>query len=445
LEKGGRPGMLLDVVVSGAAWAVLAWLFRLVAGLPWWAASVGALAALLGFDWVLSRGRRDRGDREEVAPPVDAGSIMASLRSLAVFLLFGLLPLGGLFAADLYLEAGGARLALPNFAWPKELKALLALVGLPAGAVTFPVLLGTVVALANMAGPLVLAHFAIAFWSNLPDLIAVLRKPGGGEQGRLQLAEVFNLSLPLLVVLSVGVLLYGAVFPAWSYPLAQLQMAHALWQADFEPSVAVDSSIIGSSVKTPDFFEVYHRHEGEFSALLVRCGPVGLLYLHLLVALVAEVYFLHLLQVARQIEQRQGGVVRMARLALQEVLGRVWEALCDLVRRLAASLGGLTVRAPRARDAAAVPVGRDHAATLAGPNPAEATDTAAAVGTEGAEADPPPEEQPVRVAGTGEFVTPREALKHPQVYRVERVCDGSREYYRIALVEAGEPEGGSDA
>ena len=62
----------------------------------------------------------------------------------------------GLVVADIYLESGGLKLILQNLTWPKEIKALFILLGLPPTYLTPPVIFGFIITVAAIASSFLL-------------------------------------------------------------------------------------------------------------------------------------------------------------------------------------------------------------------------------------------------------------------------------------------------
>jgi hypothetical protein len=421
--------MVLDLLVFGSAWAGLAMVLGWLTHLPWPATAFAALAALLAHDWLVERSGRGNATPEQLHQanqPATVQSVTPFLKSLMVLVVFGLAPLAGLFAADLYLEAGGARLALPNFAWPRELRALFALVGLSADSFSFPTLIGILISVASIGAPLVIVDLALKSYGNVARFVATVRTRG--TDGEVKWSELLNLALPLVLVVFVSLLFYGQVFPRWSYPLAKLQIAHALWKAEFTPRFAAGTLSEGQ-VTTPDLQAVLDAHAGQFSATLVTAGPVGLLFLHLLVALVAELFLHQTIQSARPLEQRQRTIFHMMRLAVLDLFAWVLRR-----ERAAVQPPGEVAALPAALGAPAAAADTpapDSAATGAPAPQREATDEEGTLPEEELDL----EDRPVRVEGTTECLPPREARRMPDSYQVELVTNAEtgEQRYRITL------------
>ncbi|MCL6580615.1 MAG: hypothetical protein K6U08_03230 [Firmicutes bacterium] len=411
--------MVLDLLFTGLAWAALAAVFRFALHLPWILATPSALGALLAYDWLLNRREDARSSAEEREDPVPANiNILATLFRGLIYLAGGVFLLFWLVTADMYLEAGGAKLAFPDFEWPREVRALLVLVGLPPDVLKFSTVMGLIVTVANIALAMAIVYYAFAFYSNLARLRSII----GRWREEQSLREILNLVFPLVVVVCLTVVFIG-FFTRYSYPLAQLLLAHRLWPAEFEPQVTFGEAIaplVDSG--TADLNEVLGRHRGEFSAFLVRSVPVGLLLAHLLAAMLVEFGTLLMHTAGRQIEQRQAHVIRLARQVLAQALAERREGRrqslpqFEMVPVAAAGPPAVLPRTPPHDPGAGGRPGRGQGPT-----------TAPVV------SDEELLDLPVLAAGTSESITPREALAHPDLYdvRLEIDSETGERYYRV--------------
>ncbi len=312
-------------------------------------------------------------------------NLIPTLRDIGFLLLVIFVDMA-VIMSTIYMEASGAKLALPNFKWPKELLALLTLLGI-SNYLTPSMVFGFGTTILMFTGTFLIVHYLVGAIGITQRFII--------NHNREELSQLLH---PIIIAAVVGLLLYGGLFRLIMMPWAQLQLAKAFWPMDFQ-SVMQGDAIQAIQQAAPDMSLVLKKHEGESLKAVVANFPLGLLTMHLLGSLLTEIFFIHTMMNLGKIEDR-----------IDEVVGRIrcrLSAAFQNVRRF-------RHRQPETTNADSPgQEGRedDH------PTGAE---------TNGLEIEPDslsPADQPVRVIGGGEIVTPNTASQYPDLYVVEENAD----------------------
>jgi hypothetical protein len=360
---------------------------------------------------------------------ISINSFIPALRNLAFLLLVLLVDTGVIFST-IYIESGGAKLALPNLKWPKEIIALFELIGVPSTYFTPATVLGAASSLLLFIGTYLIIHYLLAIIGTIQKILPRIAR---GKEKLGGIEELYSLLQPVIVIMIVGVLLHGALFNIWMKPLAQLQVARTFWPSDFRPVVQGDT-IQAIREVTPDVNTILDKHKGEFLKAIVIHFPFVILLMHLLASVLSEMFLLHTLMTMGSFEARNIEVITRIRWGLMELYHRGITTLANIalyIRRLRVrqaesphpALGSETVR-----QAPSAPVPEDtppNAGLHQQPGAQQTVQTEEAnVTQDNAGETIPPEEQPVRVLGGGEAITPAAAMLYPEIYVVEKEGDG---------------------
>ena len=126
------------------------------------------------------------------------------------FLLLVLAADVGLFLADIYLESGGARLALPGFTWPAEIRGAFALVGIPAKVLSPPVVFGFVITVVAIASSFIFVHYGVGAVFSTQQLMR--RSIEMQQRGTYDRVALFDEAYPIFrTILFASVI--GGAFP----------------------------------------------------------------------------------------------------------------------------------------------------------------------------------------------------------------------------------------
>jgi hypothetical protein len=308
------------------------------------------------------------------------------------FLVFVLAADAGLFLADIYLESGGFKLAFPGFTWPAEIKGLFLLMGIPPKLLTPPVVLGFVMTVTAIASSFIFAHYGVSVvFSGQQSLKRSIRTWQDKNYDAL-IDEAYPLLRTILFACVIGALMYLYIFPRWTVPFAQLQLADKFWGDVSGDAIARQA--------LPDVGRLLDEHEGEFSWYVVASFPYALMALHILIALLTELFLLHAATHLESFAERHDEVIRNLRSRMKGTFRRNRPATHE------------TIPAP--------PTHTDEPATGSCDTPSEEPCT-----------EEHPEDRPVRVIGGSETITPREAMTRPDLYEVIKARGDEGVYYVI--------------
>lgn len=336
---------------------------------------------------------------------ITVNNFIPTLRDLGFLILVAIVDLA-VIISTIYLEANGAKLALPNFTWPKEVSALLTLLGIPPSYLSPPVVLGFSTTMLIFIGTFLIVHYFIGTIGTAQRFIINRNRE-----------DLYPLIQPLIIAVIVASLLYGVLFRMVMMPWAQLQLAKTFWPMDFQ-TVLKGDAILAIKQAIPDLNIIIKRHEGEFLNGIVTNFPFGLLAMHLLASLLTEIFFLHTMMNLGKFDARINEVVGRARgrfLGLSQGIRRFWN------RREESN----PMEAPRQAGLTPTPVTEDTTRREGGNTGSENYPTLSTETPEqGTEAEPlSPADQPVRVIGGGDTITPNMARQYPDLYVVEERRD----------------------
>ena len=336
---------------------------------------------------------------------ININNIISTLRFLG-FLFFVVIVDLSVIISTMHIEASGAKLALPSVKFPKEIEALLTFLGIPSGYISPGMVFGFATTMLMFIGTFYIIYSLIGVIGTTQRLIL----------NRNQ-TEVISLLQPLIITTVIALLLYGGLFNLWMIPVTQMQMAKYFWPMDFQKVLQGDAIKVIQQT-TPDFNIILKRHEGEFYRKIVIIFPFVLLIFHIIASLLTEVFFLHVMTNLSKIEDR-----------IEEVIGRGRSRLSGLsqsIRRFGNRQQESTLmEASRQAGLTPTPViegtpprekGNMNSENYATP----ATETL----DQGIEAEPLSlTDQPVRVIGGGDTITPNIARPYPDLYVVEERRD----------------------
>ena len=143
------------------------------------------------------------------------------------FLLLVLAGDVGLFLTDIYLESGGFKLAFPGFAWPAEIKGLFLLMGIPPKLLTPPVVLGFVMTAVAIASSFIFVHYGMGAVFSGQQLLKSSIRTRQDKNYEALIDEAYPLFKMILLASVIGALMYLYIFPRWTVPFAQLQLAYS--------------------------------------------------------------------------------------------------------------------------------------------------------------------------------------------------------------------------
>lgn len=341
------------------------------------------------------------------------------------FLLLVLAADIGLIVGDIYLESGGLKLIFQNLKWPKEINAILALLGIPPTYVTPPIIFGFLITIVSIATTFLLAHWVIGVIGTTQGILKNLTKNKQSGQ-RYNLISAFEeghtVLQPVLFGLITAGIMFIFIFPKWTLPIAQLQLASKIWQADFTPQIQGDS--IGAvQTVVPDMKVLLEKHSGEFSSHIITGFPIALLMVHILIAFLTEIFMQYTLNHIGSFETRHGEVVRNIRLRLtnlfrRERVARENPTFSSAERRNDEETSESGCTNKNEEQGTINRVEDEHVGNNGGNgngnNPAEESPIETAV---------KPEDTDVRVIGGSEAISPADAEKMPELYHVQKNID----------------------
>ncbi|MEM7828191.1 MAG: hypothetical protein QW561_02500 [Candidatus Aenigmatarchaeota archaeon] len=321
---------------------------------------------------------------------ITVNNLIPALRDLGFLILVIIVDIA-VILSTIYMEANGAKLALPNLKWPKEISALLELLGVPANYLTPPVLFGFGTSILMFAGTFLIVRYLIGTIGTAQRFFINRRRD-----------ELSSLFQPLIIAIIMALLLYGGLFRLIMMKWAQLQLAKTLWPMDFQPVLKGDTiQVIQQGI--PDMSVILKKHEGEFLKSVVTNFPFALLIMHLIASLLTEVFFLYTMTNLGNFESR-----------IDEIISRIrGRLLAPFHRRF------------RHRHQETTPVDSSGIPSLEkGNRGSEDNPTDAETHEQETESETPsPADQPVRVIGGGDIITPNIARQYPELYVVEERHD----------------------
>jgi hypothetical protein len=340
-----------------------------------------------------------------MADKIRIKNIIPTLRDLGFLFLVIIVDMT-VILSTLYLEAGGAKIALPNLKWPKEIAALLTLSGIPANYLSPSMIFGFGTSMLLFTGTFLIVHYLVGIIGTAQNFII--------NRNKQELRHLFH---PLIIAVILGLLLYGGLFRLIMMPWAQIQLAKTFWPMDFQPVLQGDAiQVIQRGI--PDMNTLLKKHEGEFLTSVVTNFPFGLLMMHLIASLLTEVFFLHTMNNSGRIEDR-----------IDEVIGRIRTRLSGLFqnirgfrhRHLDAPIPDNPIQERQPTQIAT----SDSSPSMEKGN-GGANDHQTETETNEQETEPEtisPADQPVRVIGGGGTITPNMARQFPDLYVVEERRD----------------------
>lgn len=398
--------MIIEFLIIFLAWAAIATVIAVIVGLPVYWGILIAPVLLMIYDSIIP----DESRRNLLQQRVGINDIIPALQNLGFFLLVAIVDVGVLLST-FYLEAGGAKLAFPNFKWPKEIAAVFALIGIPPQ-INFPAIWGltttTLLAIANF----VIIRHLIAFLSTLQGVL--LRKR--------QWEELYSLFQPLIIAIIVAIIAYAFLFP-WMANLAKIQIAKVVWPADFQPNYQGEEIQVVKVI--PDLNHLLEEHKGEFWKGIVIGLPYVMVSLHLLAGILTEFFLLHVQMNLSNLIARHDQVIFMLRSRLMQPFSRQRQRPDSLTSPT------LQVNNPDETSITSVrPVPESERSNL----PSLASEPEKNIESIFDAEETSPEDQPVRVMGSSESITPRKARQHPDLYVVEQQ-NAPETSYRIYIRE----------
>lgn len=343
-----------------------------------------------------------------MAERININNIISTLRFLG-FLFFVVIVDLSVIISTLHIEASGAKLALPNVKFPKEIDALLTFLGIPSGYISPGMVFGFATTMLMFIGTFYIIFNLIGVIGTTQSLIL--------NKNQTEVISFKAMLQPLIITTVIALLLYGGLFNLWMIPVTQMQMAKYFWPMDFQKVLQGDAIKVIQQT-TPDFNIILKRHEGEFYRKIVIISPFVLLIFHIIASLLTEVFFLHVMNNLSKIEDR-----------VEEVIGRGSERLSGLSQSIRRFWNrreeSNPMEAPRQAGLTPTPVTEDTTRREGGNTGSENYPTLSTETPEqGTEAEPPsPADQPVRVIGGGDTITPNMARQYPDLYVVEERRD----------------------
>lgn len=403
--------MITEFAIIFSFWTILGLLLKAVTGLPLLLTVPLALGLLIAYEAIFPKqGEKTADERLSINSTVPA---MQNLFWLFIVFVVDI----GAFLFTIYVESTGAKIAFAGHAWPREIMGLLQAAGTSGANLSPAIIWGVMSSLAFLAGTFTIIRYGIGILGTIQRM--KLRGENDPSQNRVDLISTIQ---PLAIAGFLVLLIYGVLAP-WIIKIGRLAVGKILWPAEFE-AVFHGDAIVGSQRAFADLSSIMNAHQGEFSTTIVRLFPIVLLAMHLIAALLSEVYLLHAQTTIGQLEARHAMVIRT-------ILGRL--------RGTVSSERGKNTDLPEEFH------GRtsDSTLTQASPSPLiqcaqkEAANQLEMIDPEVATPDEVPvEERPHRVFGGSETVTPRMAMDHPDQYVVVREnSDTNETLYRIQTLE----------
>lgn len=302
----------------------------------------------------------------------------------------------GLVLLDIYIEAGGAKLIFKNMNWQKEIVAVFLSLGIPPQYLSPSTLFGIIITSISVGSAFYIIYKLLGIIGSLQGYIV--------NRAKESLMNILKVSIYTLFIC----IMYFYIALNWSVPFAQYQLAHYFWSQDFKPTIEGDS--IQIRYKTPDLNDILKKHEGEFSYGVVTRFFYAFIVFHFLIAFLTEMSFLY-----------AGGTINKLQQSHDETIHNLRVGMKSIFRRNDSSQANDNENRQTEEQAN----NDGHALN----NGAE-TDTETR--TEKVD-DIKSEEQPLRVIGGNETISPVEAEKMPDLYTIvtERDSEAGNVLYRI--------------
>lgn len=388
--------MVLEFFIILSAWLALGLVVSAIFGLPlYWAVPLG-VGLLIIYDLIVPWESRER-----LPERITTNNLMPMLLNLSF--LFAVL-IFDLFAVifTIYIESGAAKMALPISKWSGELRNLFEKIGITISPSTLYGLLNT---LFFFLGNLIVARYSLGVIGSLQRIIV---RRTQNQETKETIEEICLMIQPLLILAFSAIITYGVLFP-WMANLAKLQVAKFAWPSDFQP--VYQGEEIQVIRETSDLSTILERHEGEFRKIIVTGFPYFMLSMHIFACFLTEVFLLHTQMNLGQLEARHAYVIYRIRERLIQFFNNVVVASRSAIRRF---------RRPRSPQPPAMHTESSRQVVL---NPDPGFREPSTSETENVEItlraeDLIPEDQPVRVIGGGETITPRIAREFPELFVV---------------------------
>lgn len=335
---------------------------------------------------------------------ITVNNLIPTLRDLG-FLIFVIIADMAVIISTIYIEAGGAKLAIPNFKYPKEISALLTLLGIPSSYLSPSMVFGFGSTMFMFLGTFIIVRYVMGAIGSIQRFIINRNHE-----------ELYQLIQPLITATFIALFLYGGLFRIFMMQWAQILAAKTFWPMDFQ-TVPKGDTIMAIQQAIPDLNIIIKKHEGEFLNGVVTNFPFGLLAMHILASLLTETFFLHTIMNLGKFDARIVEVIGKTRdrlLGLSHNIRRFWYRQQESNLMETSRQAGLTPTP--VEDTTPREGGNTNSENYATP----ATETP----DQGTEAEPlSPADHPVRVIGGGDTITPNMARQYPALYVVEEKRD----------------------
>ncbi|MDI6891204.1 MAG: hypothetical protein QMC83_09775 [Thermodesulfovibrionales bacterium] len=307
-------------------------------------------------------------------------------------------------------------MALPISKWSGELRNLFEKIGITISPST---LYGSLSTLFFFLGNLMVARYGLGFIGSLQRII--VRRTQNIET-KETMEELCSMIQPLLILAFSAIITYKVLFP-WMANLAKLQVAKFAWPSDFQP--VYHGEEIQVIRETADLSTILQKHEGEFRKIIVTGFPYFMLSMHIFACFLTEVFFLHIQMNLGQLEARHAYVIYRIRERLTQFFNNVVVATRSAIHRFRRSKQPPAMHTEVSRQVVLNPDpainppsdgGNGESPELSN---SETENLEIRLNTE----DLSPEDQPVRVIGGSETITPSVARRFPEFYVIEERRD----------------------